>query len=275
MAERPRNFSINRGHPLARDLVFAGLGNPGGVISKHYQDSSPYCNHGTMIGMNPSTQWVWTPELGRWAVDFGAANDYIISSRLPRVAGDLSACLWQKTLTWPGGTYPGLIGIADTYPTLGFEWFVVGTTGNIDVYQRTALGIELLVFTYVVPTGVWVHLAMTRRSGVWTLYVNGVLSQSVSPADMAALLTTDYIVLGGLRTDYPNSTGCQADHLLYSRAISSSEIACLANPANAMLGGLLMPPKRKVFAGMAIAFPQLVNGGLTNKYGLVTGGLVG
>jgi hypothetical protein len=96
MGERPRDFWLNGGHPLATGLVFAGLGRVTG--STHYRDSSPYNNHGTLTNMDAATDWVWSDYLQRWVLDFdpAATADYVVATRSPTSSGTFTISGWAR-----------------------------------------------------------------------------------------------------------------------------------------------------------------------------------
>jgi hypothetical protein len=70
--QRPPEFRLNHGHPLAQGLCFAGLGNkPGSAL---LPDSSPRANNGTLTAMSPGTDWVFHPALGLFLVDHAGGS---------------------------------------------------------------------------------------------------------------------------------------------------------------------------------------------------------
>jgi len=72
------DFDLDFGSPLAKDLVFAHVGQHPG--SEHYHDGSLFGNHGTLINMDPATDWVATPHGP--VLDFDNLDDLVQVSDL-------------------------------------------------------------------------------------------------------------------------------------------------------------------------------------------------
>ena len=70
MAQRPDQFTLNGSHPLHTGLRFFGGGALSG--STHYHDSSVYGTDGTLVNMDPATDWV--SGIGRRAIDFAGGG---------------------------------------------------------------------------------------------------------------------------------------------------------------------------------------------------------
>jgi hypothetical protein len=252
MGYRPLQFSLNRGHPLARGLVFAGLGaNPN---STHFRDSSLYGNHATLTNMAvPATAtsgWVWDNFLGRWAMRFDGINDYVIG--LPNLpTSDLTFSCWVKlnvatpvTSSKTGFAYIGTYTAGEHYPfTDGIVYLGLFTNTRFTVTPLTS-----------VDRASWHTVAITLKYGspsVWRMYQNGLLAYST---DTFAAIGATGAILGGVR---PTSSywldGRMADATIHTRVLSLSEISALADPSNAMLSGLIAYPKRRFWAIPAAA----------------------
>jgi hypothetical protein len=73
------------------------------------------------------------------------------------------------------------------------------------------------------------------------LYVDGVLNQSWAYTDSISNVSTTGPVIGPFQC-------AVGDVLLYKRALSVGEIQELHDPSNAMLSGLILPPRRRLWA---------------------------
>jgi hypothetical protein len=85
--------------------------------------------------------------------------------------------------------------------------------------------------TAALPTGVWTHVAITLNGSVGTLYVNGTqvgqkTDFTVNPSSLGAT-TQNYLGKSQFSAD-PYLNGGIDDFRIYSRALSSSEVATLA-----------------------------------------------
>ena len=97
MGQRPRDYLINRGHPLATGLVFAHFGRL--PLSTHYHDDSLYYNHGTLTAMDPTTDWV-LDLLHGWVLDFDGSDDFVdlSQSKALQPTAALSVSAWVLSL---------------------------------------------------------------------------------------------------------------------------------------------------------------------------------
>lgn len=260
MADRPEYFDLGTNSQLAQGLVFAGLGRFSG--STHYHDSSLYGNRGTLTNMDPATDWVWDSFLGRWVLDFDGANDYV---SLPAInfAGAFSISLWFKFAGTPDNT--GMIGNYDT-PSSRAWCIAVGNTptdtaGTIQfLYQRT--GSTYTAGDRVITTGTyndsrWHHCTCRFVPSTFgDIWIDGVLAAVNTTSVPTAVASNTYGTRIASYDDGFYFAGQLTDQLIHDgRAISTSEIQQLANPSNTMLSGLVLPPKRRLWAAVVGGAP--------------------
>jgi hypothetical protein len=225
---RPENFSIDYSHPLAKGLVFAGLGqNPGSV---RYNDSSPYGNHGTLTGMDPSTDWAWDSAINRYTLSLtGSSSEYVTHGN---VALDTvyTLAMWANSPSnansslWSNGSNSYFLSMgATTYHLISsgtliyWEWSGQSQTGQN-------------------------HWALVRNGTTATLYKNGVSQGAKSPSSGSTNSTFYLSSIGKYGTQYMTTTGL-ADLVAYNRALSLPEIQILANRSNVLLSNLIKPIK--------------------------------
>ena len=220
LRQRPISFLLKSDHPLAKGLVFAGLGRCHNSL--RYQDSSPYGRHGTLVNMEPATAWQFSTELGRWVVYLDGLNsgDYL---SLPGLAnGTYSVAFWGHNTATETYSY-----LFDARVSGGTGWCYV-TNGNGAI---------------VIPAG-----------DGQIRYVNGVPSSTDSAtlahyAVTGITLNATTLIFGAensLRADQ-RYKGTIADITIWNRVLSTAEIQQLADPSNVMLSGLILPPKRKYY----------------------------
>jgi len=256
MRQRPEHFTLDYSLPLARGLVFAGLGgSPGSVC---YKDSSGHRNDGILTSMTPSTDWVWIPELRRCGLEFAGGSQRVI---LPNVSlfvfntFDFSISIWYSLFDG-GDSYSAAIGCGATgenewmLRVRDFVWFY-GDGGAINTNIAGLTKYE------------WNCVTIVRKNEILFMYVNSIIVNQDNTA-LHDIASTKAITIGGCGTDR-NMAGQIADVMIYRRAISSNEIQELANPSNIMLSNMIKPPKRKLYAIRNTAYSRhyfVLNSGL-------------
>jgi hypothetical protein len=253
VGDRPKEFRINWGHPLANGLRFADLGRFArtGIAF----DSSLYGSHGTLTNMVPSTDWVWLPQLGRWARNFDGSNDYIAlpAERLaPLQTGTVAA--WINCTGYASSREIFTVGNTSTVNTYFSVMYGNQTTGKLALFHRvTSNGV---MGGTVLSTGQWWHVAATSTGSAWNLFVNGLaetltVTGSNSGDWFGDVTAANTVSIGTLRNSAsPNGTlwwyGRMADLMVWDRVLDPAELADLARRDNVMLSGLIVSPRRRL-----------------------------
>jgi hypothetical protein len=240
ISDRPQQFTLanSRQCSLAKGLVFAGLGRAHG--STQYYDSSGRGNNGTLTNMDPATDWVWSSELGRWVLDFDGSNDEI------RNAAPTYKCVLPFTISWwmnsptPAGAYR-YIAVAGIGATSNFS-IAFASDGRLYYYQNSAGR----YVTYTSVASVWEHHSICFSDTAALYYVNGV-SQTIGQPSGAWGTITANLAIGSLVNQY-FYLGRIGDLVFHNRILPPAEIQILANRSDPMLGGLILPPRRKLWA---------------------------
>jgi hypothetical protein len=216
LQRKPRlGARLDRQHPLSRGLVGCWLFNEGG--GNKLWDISGNGNHGTLINMDPSSDWVASPKGS--ALDFDNTDDYVDLGD-PVVAafgtGDFSAEIW----VFPTGTvnFERFFGYWTIGGTLGWAIEDNGALDWIDFVTSSNVRARSQIFT----RSRWHHVGCTRRGSTLSIYVDG-----VKGADATALDDVDpgtKLSVGAY--SYPWS-GRIAKCGIYNRALSASEIRWL------------------------------------------------
>jgi len=247
---RPAFSRINRNAPLAKGLVFAGLG--GGASTIHYSDASGYGNHGTLTGFAgdgnlPADQWKWDSTLGRMVLGLNGSTDYVQCEAAGNTAGTVSVSLWILL---------GRVNVAHQIPfgstSALQQWIIqIRTNAAID-FQSSANSYTHATFATTLVTSRWYHVLGTYNSvtKLRRIFVDGVegtpLQNTADPPANAGQKTT----LGALWTGSAcadHAMGSVADPLI-AFADWSMYAGQLADPSNVMISGLVLPPRRRVFA---------------------------
>jgi hypothetical protein len=245
MQIRPSHFTLNASSPLATGLLFAGLQPSGLVGSTYHQDSSPRNNHATLTNIEPATDCVWAPEIGRWCVSLGGSNQTIVipSGVMAAIGGGLtmSMCGWFRPAAFT--SYNAFIDSSYLGASRNLSLFVnTGSSGWVAFGNSGGTG---ATFNPAFTTGEWQHIVFQCNSTTLVIYRNGVQNSSTGSIGLG-LSTTDVIHCGenitGGGSDY---SGKVADLMIWNRTLNSSEIQQLADPSNVMLSGLINYPKRQ------------------------------
>jgi hypothetical protein len=243
LRERPPEFSLNQSHSLARGLVFAGLGREYG--SAFYHDSSVAKNHGTLTNMTPATDWVWDAELRRFCAKYLAASSQYVRAVRPDLSNGFTIAHWYWNSSNPSNYGTFGVGVAES--STAYDMMLNFNT----VYPRftffdSANSATAIQSAVAYPTEKWQHHATTwNGSNTIAFYVNGLSVGTSSKASLRVTANSE-LLIGFVRIA---STGKIADPCVWNRALSESEIQQLAGPSNVMLSGLIVPPRRRVFAG--------------------------
>jgi len=261
MRERPEEFRINYEAPLAEGLVFAGLGGHGCVGSMVYPDSSLYANHGTLTNMDAATDWVWSPELGRWVLDFDGSNDYVV---LPGSLGIIGA---------GDHTVMALFNLRS-----GKDKDIIdncnGTRGSVllQVDRDLKLKAHALLSGGVVATGTttvsynkWYHGCQRLQGTRLLAILDGVVDavREGYGAGSGAALAHSWMIGARYKPVGQFWNGQIGDVIAWTHALPLQHIAALADPSNVDLrvGGvpLILPPRRRFWPVVSEqAIPKMV-----------------
>lgn len=254
--ERPENFEIDPRHPLADGLVFAGLGRHTGSVL--YHDSSLFGNAGTLTNMDPPTDWVFDPTMGRWGLDFLAASSQTVQAGFTVGAVPLTISGWCYLPTTSGTHYIASC-CTSAVANNSFALFVIN--GTLYARSRTTTGVSGTVAG--VPANTWFHacglfVSATERYAVLNGVSGAAQTTSSTPTSIDRTIIGNS---GGAGTSFYD--GQLADILIHSRALSLPEIQALADPSSVMLSlgggdsGLLTYRRRSWAVSMPSAFPWL------------------
>jgi xyloglucan-specific exo-beta-1,4-glucanase len=170
----------------------------------------------------------------------GTANGYAsLPSGLVSALNDFTISTWVKVdanATWARvfdfGSGTGNYMFLSPASGGASVRYAITTSGNGGEQQLNRAG--------NLSTGVWHHLAVTLSGSTGVLYVGGVpadtnLSMTLKPSSLGST-TQNYI--GKSQWPDPNLTGSVDDFRIYSRALSATEVAALANPVPPAPAGL-------------------------------------
>jgi len=266
MGDRPREFALNYGHPLAQGLVFAGLGRNSG--STHYRDSSVYRNHGTLTNMEPDTDWVWISELGRWAIAPGGTNEAVIRAWTSYIAPPLTLAAWF--LTSADGASQDIVALYDNASNDRWMSLNAGMNAAGDPVRAISYNATAAIATVgTITTNTWTHGVAAFTSTVYRMaYKNGVAGSAETTSKDVTGVDEMGIGCTLAATAARPLTGRIADAMVWNRILNDSEIALLADRSKTMLGGLILPPKRRLWSVPSAAPPA------TTRAYVIGGGVI-
>ena len=261
--QRPERFLLNRNHRLFSGLVYAGLGQfPGG---NDYHDSVGARNCQLQLDNyynGQPAQWTWNTALRRWGLNFADAIGGIggdswgiytdVNNPLPpMLAGTVS--LWFQAPPHayiPYGT-PLLISLVGTdyISALGISLTTTGCVSGETVQLYTgdtwAYGEDA---TTPIQANELVHITLTwDANGFMHLYANGVRVIATDTLSKFVLNTPSVITIGNNNSyAFYSVAGHIVDPCIWNRCLSTEEIKQLANPADVLMSGLLLPPRRSM-----------------------------
>ena len=208
-------------------------------------DSSGNGNNGTLVNMDPATDWV-AGQIGG-ALDFDGLDDYVnlgIDSSLNFGSSEpFTVAAWVKTTE----TYGMIVSFRSSTNDGPVIDLAVGYEGGADdpgkamilVRQDGGSGGYANVKGGSVNDGQWHHMAAVRGSGsTIELFLDGVSQGTDSGTESGGAITTNLRAIGSERrwvsdvfgtADQRYLAGTIDDVRIYSRALSADEIAQLAN----------------------------------------------
>lgn len=248
--ERPIDFRPDYAAMRRAGIVFAGLGGQRCAGSMRFADSSGLGNHGLLTNMNPTTDWVWVPELGRWANDYREVGYINIGDlRTLNFAGDMTVACWATVTV--ATSLMCIVGKTQFAGDASSEYHIATQNGKFFFAVRDGSSAGRIDSDAAYSLNRWYHLAIRRRDGTVKAFVDGG-AQSVTRT--VAGLTGGKNIARIAASSYSRYQfgGRIADSFYCSRALTDAEIAALADPSNVMLSlgrgspPLLLPPKRRL-----------------------------
>jgi hypothetical protein len=256
--DRPAQFSLNHGHPLAQGMVFAGLGRH--PDSTYYHDSSHYCNHGLLTTMAvPATAtsgWARDGYLGRWVMTFDGYSDYVDcgASLVIKPTGAMSMAGWFNGSQQDPGYSTGF-GTLGNSGSRGYMLGMAATTSYPIAYIPSSSTALYSATGATSVANILVHLAsvFVPSKGLY-IYANGGLVGSNTSSPPASQYQNANSLKIGTRGDTSGYLrGWMSDPMMWDRELAAAEIAALADPSNTMLSGMLQYKRRRSFGFFAAA----------------------
>ena len=201
-----RNASESENPKLWDGLVGAWMPSLG-VTGETLRDVSGNGNHGVLTIMDAASDWVATSK--GLALDFDGFDDYVDCGRPSMGVGKLTVNAWIKLNA--GNIFQHLVDSSSN------SWHLALLNNNKPYFYN---GATLHTLTETLSTNTWYMITGVQGSTL-DLYINGVLSQSVSSN---VNVTTNNIHIGRWQNGGRNFNGKISNTSIYNRALSPTEI---------------------------------------------------
>ena len=134
--------------------------------------TSTYTYSGTSAGIG-STQAVFY----RSSLKFDGSGDYLSISSTDKFAfgnEDVTLEMWAWAAAWTHSPYfmDFRTSGSDTGTTNAVVWYIPSSTGHVNLWMN---GSQRIYADTPFPLDQWVHVALVRKSNVWTMYQDGIL----------------------------------------------------------------------------------------------------
>ena len=152
---------------------------------------------------------------GKGLVNYASSNLSLITS-----STGVTVSIWTRVSSIPNGSYNRLFSVGD-YPSqnyyLEFNGVTLGTLLSF-------VGGSPLVTNQVLSTGTWYNIVQTYDGSLNSIYINGILSNSVG-ANGSISTTTTYLGIFSDPTVGSSTPGEVSIFSMYKRALSAAEIS--------------------------------------------------
>lgn len=179
-------------------------------------DSSGNGNNGTLVNMDPPTDWI-SGQVGG-ALDFDGGNDYVNcgNGESLDITGDITIAFWLYLDNF--GSEPDII-TKGNYTQSYSVW--INSSGQI----RFALNNDRLTSNSTLSTGTWYHVAVTREGSERKIYIDGEEDESDTYGSAIGTTTGDMT----LSSSSYSLNGRLDDVRIYNRALDANEVAQLTS----------------------------------------------
>ena len=224
-------------------------------------DRSGRNNHGTLVSMDQSTDWVQSGGAG--ALDFDGTNDTVEvpDSNSLDITGGITVSAWVYRRTGSGYRVIVAKRVGSGVPTaVNYQLNLHTTAGALEWYNLSEY-----ISSYIVPTNAWTHVAGTvTAGGALNLWANGV---SVYSATGVARVANTATLRIGTRPDGGEAFNGQMDDVaIWNRSLTAPEMQQLYTQGR---GGWLRQPRRRTYGFIPPTFraawiqrAKLIGGGV-------------
>ena len=182
----------------------------------------------------------WENGIQGSAISFNGVDEHVVIPNQPALevgknGADFSVSFWIRLEQDAGNTFHTILHKGNNPEQRTFAlWLAPGARKLLFRVSTSASTAEGTLTTSNLPYLEWAHIALVKSGDELTLHING-------EADKTQHLTGSVVSNNGPiyvgDSPFHQGTNCKMDELaIYNRALSSSEIAFLSDPSNAVIG---------------------------------------
>lgn len=174
-----------------------------------------------------------SPKFGTASAIFDGSGDAITATIPALGTGDFTIEFWVNPTTGSSAAYSRFIQIGPN-ATAGGLWLARNASANpisflVDTYNGSSYA-RALTGSATLASGSWAHVALTRESGVWRLFINGALDVSATFTSTGNNITATGLYVGSNDTAGESLAG-QIDELRITRGVARYTAAFTAPTA--------------------------------------------
>lgn len=228
-----------------------------GVTGDTLRDVSGRKHHGTLTGMDPSTDWQVSG--GGWCLDFDGTNDVVLAPAIPQIAGATQATFSFWSRRNAANATAAIHQVQSTLQTNG-RTQIVFFKGTLWL-TLSAVG-QNNYATYASSDTLWHHVTVifdgsgAANADKCRLFFDGVPRSlyfvGTMPTSLNAANTLQFGIGAGVSNGYQYANAKHADTLVYDRAITDAEALQLY--AMGRGGEALKRKRRRVYSIPGPAF---------------------
>jgi hypothetical protein len=257
----PRIGAINRSHPLARGLVYAGVPIPGQESGGVLHDLAGN-TRGTILG--PTWASATSQALSNRSLNF-TSEAYVDAGNHAAVditGTGFSVSAWIKPTATLSSFYR-MVEKAAVYPALQYSFVLAQGFGvpRLDLYLDGMIGSGTTATTPVVA-GVWQMVSATYDGATVRFYRNGQPDGSGARSGNITATTSQLLIGKYAHASSYGFEGSISDVLLWNRAISATEVQSLYQKPLGMFNRTRVPVGRVAAATSSKLLLRLASEGL-------------
>jgi len=232
---RPQNFTLDYDHPLAKGLVFAGLGNAPG--STRYNDSSKYGSHGTINTNKITWGYNTSPHLNCAAAGYSLPHGVRCTGHL--LTNSYTSFSIVSTITPYTADYC-VFGLGN-YVTGAIWLYITGSKFNFYTFNAGVYA-DYRYSDSTITTGTKYTVVTQIRGITKEMYVNGIRQadyiDNKPPSPLVGVFDIgNEDAVGG----YKPFDGLIHKIMVYNRSLNQSEVDQVSDDDNILLSNLIKP----------------------------------
>lgn len=212
---------------LSTTTLDVNVADPPGLVARYAFDGNANASPGTLNGTTTGAP-VYATGVSASAIDLDGTDDYVTLPADIANVNEITVASWF----WRDST-AGWQRLFDFGTGTSQYMFLSPRSGSANIqFGIKNGGAEQSLTTPSLPTGQWVHVAVTLGGNVGKLYVNGALRDTdaitIKPTDFPHELN----YLGKSQFSDPLMDGRIDDFLIFNKVLDAAQIVALANFGN-------------------------------------------